>query len=93
MLEIHQVFLRFLFSKNSKKFSKIYWVQFGKKSNIWDEIKPLLTQAIGQKIDSAILFGVDKPADFRASLVDSIYNAGSDISATTNFYSDIRLPA
>jgi len=37
--------------------------------DIWGETKPLLIEAIGQKIDQAIMFGVDAPASFPEAIV------------------------
>lgn len=48
--------------------------------DIWAQVKPRLVEAIGKKIDQAILVGVDKPAGFRADLLTSILNAGAYVS-------------
>jgi HK97 family phage major capsid protein len=58
--------------------------------DIWANITPLLVQAFGQKIDQAIILGDNKPASYRASLIDSIYNAGANIPASTNLYAEIN---
>jgi HK97 family phage major capsid protein len=58
--------------------------------DIWQQMMPQLSQAIGQKVDEAVLMGVGKPSRFRADLITSIYSAGANISATTNLYSDIN---
>ena len=47
--------------------------------DIWGEVKPRLVEAFGKKIDEAIISGIDKPAKFRASLIDSIINAGATV--------------
>ncbi len=36
---------------------------------LWEMIKPLLVEAIGKKVDTASLFGVDKPASWPTALV------------------------
>lgn len=38
--------------------------------DIWGEIKPTLVESIGQKIDQAVLFGVDAPGTFPDSVVE-----------------------
>lgn len=48
--------------------------------DIWAQVRPRLVEAIGKKIDQAILVGVDKPAGFRADLLTSILNAGAYVS-------------
>ena len=48
--------------------------------DIWAQVKPRLVEAIGKKIDQAILVGVDKPAGFRADLLTSILNAGAYVT-------------
>lgn len=57
--------------------------------DIWGEIKPLIVQAIGQKIDGAAIFGIDKPASWRAGLVPSAIAAGNVVTATNDTYEDI----
>ena len=48
--------------------------------DIWAQVRPRLVEAIGKKIDQAILVGVDKPAGFRADLLTSILNAGAYVT-------------
>lgn len=50
---------------------------------LWEEIKPLLVQAIGRKVDEAALFGVDKPASWPASIVTGATTAGNTVTAGT----------
>lgn len=38
--------------------------------DIWGELKPLIVQAFGKVIDSAILFGKDKPASWEDGIVE-----------------------
>lgn len=57
--------------------------------DIWGESRPLLEQAFGQKIDSAILFGTDKPPAFRKSLYNTAQDVGNIVTATTNTFADI----
>lgn len=57
--------------------------------DIWGEIKPLIVQAFGQKIDGAVLFGTDKPTSWRAGLVPSAVSAGNVVTASGDLYTDI----
>lgn len=45
--------------------------------DLWEYIRPLVGQAFGQKIDSAIFFGTGKPASFAAGLVPQAITAGN----------------
>jgi len=58
--------------------------------DIWAEVKPRIIEAFGKKIDNAIFFGVDKPADWRAGLVPSVISAGAEVNETGRLYSDIN---
>lgn len=53
---------------------------------LWDEIKPLLVEAIGQKVDQAAIFGTDKPESWPVGLVPGAIAAGNTVAAGT--YSD-----
>lgn len=57
--------------------------------DIWGENEPLLEQAFGQKIDSAILFGTDKPASYRKSLYETADDAGNIVTASGDIFADI----
>lgn len=50
---------------------------------LWDEIKPLLVEAIGKKVDAAALFGVDKPESWPEAIVPSAIKAGNVITRGT----------
>lgn len=50
---------------------------------LWASVRPLLVEAIGRKIDEAILFGVDKPASWPAALVPGAIAAGNTVAAGT----------
>ncbi|MCO1575358.1 phage major capsid protein [Crossiella sp. SN42] len=50
---------------------------------LWDEIRPLLTEAIGRKIDQAGIFGIDKPASWPTALVPGAVAAGNVVTAGT----------
>lgn len=58
--------------------------------DIWAEVKPRIVEAFAKKIDDAIFFGVNKPADWRAGLVPSIITAGKEVTETGNLYKDIN---
>lgn len=57
--------------------------------DIWGESRPLLEQSFGQKIDSAIMFGTDKPQSFRKSLYETAQDVGNVVTATGNTFADI----
>lgn len=50
---------------------------------LWDAIKPLLNEAIGQKIDSAAIFGVDKPESWPEGIVPAAIKAENVIQRGT----------
>lgn len=47
---------------------------------LWDEVKPLLVEAIGKKVDAAGIFGVDKPESWPEAIVPSCITAGNVIT-------------
>lgn len=59
--------------------------------DIWGEIRPLLVEAIGKKVDQAVLFGVDKPASFPAAMVPQAIAVGNVVtrSETTDLGQDV----
>lgn len=50
---------------------------------LWDQIRPLLAEAIGKKIDEAAIFGTDKPASWPTAIVPGAIAAGNTIAAGT----------
>lgn len=50
---------------------------------LWDEIKPLLIEAVGKKIDDATIFGNDKPASWPAALIPGAIAAGNSVELGT----------
>lgn len=52
--------------------------------DIWGEVRPRITEAFGKVIDAAILFGTNKPTNWRAGLVPSATTAGNVITETAN---------
>lgn len=60
--------------------------------DIWGEVRPRITEAFGKVIDAAILFGINKPTNWRAGLVPSAITAGNYVevdSTTPTIYADI----
>lgn len=59
--------------------------------DIWGEVRPRLTEAFGKVIDGAILFGTNKPTNWRAGLVPSAIAKGSYVeqASTPTLYPDI----
>lgn len=47
---------------------------------LWNEIKPLLAEAIGVKVDKAGLFGIDKPSSWPTAIIPACENAGNVMS-------------
>ena len=57
--------------------------------DIWGEVRPRLVEAFGKVIDSAILFGTNKPTSWRNSVLETCTKAGSVVAATPYIYDDI----
>lgn len=57
--------------------------------DIWGEVKPRIQEAFGKVIDAAILFGTDKPANWRAGLVPSAKTAGASVALTADLFNDL----
>lgn len=57
--------------------------------DIWGEVRPRLVEAFGQKIDEAILFGVDKPASWRDSIYETAQTAGAVVTETSDKFTDL----
>lgn len=57
--------------------------------DIWGEVRPRLVEAFGQKIDDAVLFGVDKPASWRKSIYQTAQEAGAVVTSTGDTYTDL----
>lgn len=48
--------------------------------DIWGEVRPRIVDAMGQKIDDAILFGVNKPATWRSDILATATAAGNVVT-------------
>ncbi len=57
--------------------------------DIWGEVKPRLYEAFGKKIDGAVLFGEDKPDNWRDDIFTTATNASTVVKETADIYQDI----
>ncbi len=57
--------------------------------DIWGEVKPRIIEAFGKKIDGAVLFGMDKPATWRADVVTTAVSAGAHVKLSGDLYDSI----
>jgi len=57
--------------------------------DIWGEVKPRLVEAMGRRIDEAIIFGLGKPSTWRKSIVDTAKDAGNAVTETTGANADL----
>lgn len=51
---------------------------------LWAEIKPLIAEALGKKLDMAGIFGVDKPESWSDAIIPSAVEAGNVMSRTAS---------
>lgn len=51
--------------------------------NVTDELRPLIVEALGQKIDAAAIFGIDKPDSWPDSLVEGAIDVDRSASSAT----------
>lgn len=56
--------------------------------DIMGEIQPRVIEAIGQRVDSAILFGNNRPASWRADIITTARQAGNNVApgGSPNYY-------
>lgn len=50
---------------------------------LWNEVKPLLSEAIGKKVDSAALFGADKPDSWPDAVIPAAIAKGNVVARGT----------
>lgn len=50
---------------------------------LWDQIKPLLAEAVGKTVDLAALFGINKPDTWPAAVVPESIRRGNAVAAGT----------
>lgn len=60
--------------------------------DIWAQISPLVSQAFGQVIDNAILYGTNKPASWLDGIVTTAIAKGHAITPSEDGYADIMAP-
>lgn len=64
------------------------------EANIWDDATPLITQAMGRTLDTAIFFGTNAPASFPTNIQSAALAAGNNVHEGTanssgGYYNDI----
>jgi HK97 family phage major capsid protein len=57
--------------------------------DIWGEVKPRIVEAMGRRIDEAVLFGNGAPSTWRQCIVDTAVNAGASVTLGTDLFQDI----
>ena len=57
--------------------------------DIWGEVKPRIVEAMGRRIDEAILFGTGKPSTWRDSILETAVAAGCTVTESEDLYQDI----
>ena len=60
--------------------------------DIWGEVRPRIVEAMGRKIDEAILFGVNKPATWRDSILETATDAGMTVTEGSDLFQDLMGP-
>ncbi len=57
--------------------------------DIWGEVRPRIVEAMGRRIDEAVIFGTGKPSTWRKSIVQTAEDAGCSVTATADIFQDI----
>ena len=57
--------------------------------DIIGEIKPRVVEAIGKRVDEAVIFGVDRPADWSADIITRARQAGNNVSGASVSYDSL----
>ena len=60
--------------------------------DIWAEVKPRIVEAMGRRVDEAILFGTGKPSTWRKGIVQTAAEAGTTVTATSEVEDNGYLP-
>ncbi|MBQ9332059.1 MAG: phage major capsid protein, partial [Oscillospiraceae bacterium] len=60
--------------------------------DIWAEVKPRIVEAMGRRVDEAILFGTGKPSTWHKGIVQTAAEAGTTVTATSDLFADIMGP-
>lgn len=56
---------------------------------LWDQVQPLIAEAIGKKLDQAAIFGVDKPESWPDAIIPAATAAGNTVKVGENLAADI----
>lgn len=56
---------------------------------LWEEVKPLLVEALAVKVDNAAIYGVDKPTSWPAAIIPGAVAAGNVIDPSADLLVDI----
>lgn len=57
--------------------------------DIWGEVRPRISEAMGKVIDEAILFGVGAPATWRDSIYDTATDAGMVVTEDDDLFQEL----
>lgn len=57
--------------------------------DIWGEVRPRIVEAMGRRIDEAIIFGLGKPSTWRKSVLDTAKDAGAVVTQKTGANADL----
>lgn len=56
---------------------------------LWSEVRPLLVEALGVKVDNAVIYGYDKPASWPAAILPGAVAAGNVVTPSADLMVDI----
>lgn len=59
--------------------------------DIMGEIKPRVAEAIGQRVDSAVIFGTNRPAEWQNDIITVARNAGNNVTPGSKNMYDLLL--
>ncbi|AMJ40375.1 phage major capsid protein [Anaerotignum propionicum] len=52
--------------------------------DILGEVQPRVVEAIGQRVDSAVIFGINRPSDWDLDIISRARQAGNNVSVASN---------